>query len=113
LKETREDTRDDLDDEIEYQRSKRADKYSSYNVSYSGNRRYIDNKQRERQAKKDYDEYMGKVHHYVGVRNDSTAIILMLEEYDNYHLHPEIYEEKFERVSEWGDSRALLCPGRL
>lgn len=113
LKEIREETRDDLDDEIEYQRSKRVDRYTSYNVSYSGNRRYIENKQRERQDKKNYDEYMGKLHHYVGVRNDSTAIVMMLEEYEFYKPYPEIFEEKFQRVSEWGDSRTLLCLGRV
>jgi len=45
LKETREDTRDDLDDEIEYQRSKRADRHFAPGVSYSGNRKYTENKQ--------------------------------------------------------------------
>ena len=112
LKETREETRDDVDDEIEYQRSKRADKYTSHNISYSGNRRYTENKQQERQFKKDYDGYMSRLHQCVSVRNDSEAIILLLENYDLYSTQPEIYEEEFQRVSEWGDSRTLLCLGR-
>ena len=48
--EKREESRDDLDDEIEYQRSKRADSYGSPGISFSGNRKYIENKLRERQA---------------------------------------------------------------
>ena len=112
LKDTREQTRDDLDDEIEYQRSKRADRHTSPGLSFSGNRRYIEDKQREKQAKKDYDEYMGKMHHHVSVHNDSEAIVMMLQEYDDYRPHPEIYEEMFERVSEWGNSRMQLCLGR-
>lgn len=113
LKDIREETRDDLDDEIEYQRSKRADKYNSYNLSFSGNRRYIDNKQQEKQFKKDYDEYMGRLHQHVSVHNDSEAIVLLLENYEFYLPHPEIYEEEFQRISEWGNSRTLLCLGRL
>jgi len=113
LKGTRDETRDDVDDEIEYQRSKRADKYTSHNISFSGNRRYTENKQQERQFKKDYDEYMSRLHQYVSVRNDSEAIVLLLDNYELYFPQPEIYEEEFQRVSEWGDSRTLLCLGRI
>lgn len=113
LKEIKEDTRDDLDDEIEYQRSKRADRFTSHNVSFSGNRRYTENKQRERQFKKDDNQYQNRLYNYVTHQNDSEAIVLMLEEYDFQHVSVEIYEEQFDRMLEWGASRAVLCMGRV
>ncbi len=113
LKNVRSDTREDLEDEIEYQRSKRADRFTSHDVSFSGNRRYIENKQREKQATKDYDEHMGRLYQYVSCKNDGEAVALMLEDYELHSVCPEIYEEKFQRMREWGASRAVLCMGRV
>ena len=113
LKARCDDIRDDLADEIEYQRSKRQDRFSSYNVSYTGNRRYVENKQREKQAQKDYDQHVGRIYQYVNSKQDGEAIILMLEDYDLHSVCPEICEERFQRMSEWEPSRALLCMGRV
>ena len=113
LKETYDDTRDELADEIEYQRSQRADRHSSYNLSFSGNRQYINNKQQERQFKKDHDQYMGKLYQCVSVHNDSEAIVLILDDYDFQRVYVENYEELFQRIMEWGNSRTALCVGRI
>lgn len=113
LKETREDTRDDLDDEIEYQRSKRADRYSMPGLSFSGNRKYIENKQQEKQFKKENDEYMGRLHQYVRCGNDSNAIALILDDYEFQSVCVENYEALFQRINEWGQSRTVLCMGRV
>ncbi|MCW8831592.1 MAG: rhomboid family intramembrane serine protease, partial [Gammaproteobacteria bacterium] len=95
LKETREDTRDDLDDEIEYQRSKRADRHFAPGVSYSGNRKYIESKQQQRQFKKNHDEYMGRLYQYVQCGNDSEAIALIMDDYEFQSVCVENYEELF------------------
>jgi len=113
LKETYEDTRDELADEIEYQRSKRADRHTSYNISFSGNRQYIANKQQERQFKKNQDQYMSKLYQCVSVHNDSEAIVLILNDYDFQRAYVENYEELFQRIMEWGNSRTALCVGRI
>ena len=113
LKETHDDTSDELADEIEYQRSKRADKHTSHNISFSGNQQYLANKQQERQFKKDESEYMSRLYQYVKCTNDSEAIVLILDDYDFQRVHVENYEDLFQRISEWGASRALLCMGRV
>lgn len=113
LKETREDTRDELADEIEYQRSQRADRYFAPGVSYSGNRSYMANKAQEKQFKKDHAEYMSRLHQYVQCGNDSQAIVLILDDYEFQRVYVENYEELFQRIREWGDSRTVLCMGRI
>lgn len=113
LKETREDTRDDLDDEIEYQRSKRADRHTTPGISFSGNRKYIEGKQQQRQFEKDHAEYMGRLYQYVQCGNDSNAIVLILDDYEFQSFCVENYEELFQRITEWGDSRTALCMGRV
>ena len=113
LKETHDDTSDELADEIEYQRSKRADKHTSHNISFSGNQQYLANKQQERQFKKDESEYMSRLYQYVKCTNDSEAIVLILDDYDFQHVHVENYDDLFQRIGEWGPSRTLLCMGRV
>ena len=113
LKETRDDTSDELADEIEYQRSKRADKYTTQNISFRGNRQYIANKQQQREFKKNNDEYMSRLYQFVKCKNNSEAIVLILDDYDFQRVHVENYEDLFKRINEWGPSRTSLCMGRV
>ncbi len=113
LKETHDDTRDELADEIEYQRSKRADRHTTHNLSFSGNRQYLANKQQERQFKKDEEQYMGKLYQYVKTQNDSEAIVLILDDYEFQRVYVENYEDLFQHIREWGGSRTALCIGRV
>ena len=113
LKETRARSRDELADEIEYQRSQRADRHTAYNVSFSGNRQYLADKQQQRQFIKNNDEYLSRLYQYVKCGNDSEAMVLILDDYDFQRAHVENYEELFQHIAQWGSSRTLLCVGRI
>jgi membrane associated rhomboid family serine protease len=112
LKERREDIREELDDEIEYMRSQRADRYSMPST-YKGGKHRIANAHRERQAKEQFNCFMDEVYLLVDIRRDSEAIALLLDKYDIYCGSIEIYEEIFWDMYKWRQGKALLCLGRL
>ena len=105
------DIKDEVDDAIEYARSLRGD--TGMASTYAGDRRRLENEAHEREAKRDYEQCMSRVYNYVQATRDSDALMLILEDYEIKQHSIEIYQELFDRMQQWGPSRALLCTGRL
>lgn len=110
LRQRRDEVKGELEDEIE---DIAAERNSNNPLQYSGGRRAFQNYQMQKEFKKNNDEFMEKLHRYVRTHQDSQAQALILDDYEMKSSSPEIYEELFERVQEWGPSRTLLCIGRL
>ena len=110
FKDQRGNVQDELEDEIEYMRAERA--FGATHLNYSGGQRELENRYRVKQAKCDDDAFMAQVYQYVNADRDSDAIVLMLNDYEFQKSSVQIFEELFDRVKEWGDTRALLCLGR-
>ena len=112
LKVRREDIREELEDEIDYMGSRRADRNSMVN-SYKGGKQRISEERRERQAKEQYNCFMDEIYRCVDTHRHGEAVALLLEKYDLYRGSIEIYEEIFWEMHKWRHGRALLCLGRL
>ncbi|MEA1888155.1 MAG: rhomboid family intramembrane serine protease [Pseudomonadota bacterium] len=102
-----------IDEEIENQREKRADVLGTHTHSNIGNYRRIIEQKQMQAAEAEYESQMEDVYFSIKSGNDSTAILKLLEEYDLWSESPEVYEEVFNRMQQWGASRTLFCIGRL
>ncbi|MFK5984810.1 MAG: rhomboid family intramembrane serine protease [Pseudomonadota bacterium] len=111
FKDIKKNTKDELADEIEYRSAERIS--GSSFATYSGGRHELRNRQQAKEFKKKEDNYMSELHRYVRARQDSNAITLMLKDYEIQSASPVIFEDLFDRMKLWGDSRTLLCLGRL
>ncbi len=112
FKKEKEDAKYELDLEIDYMRTKR-ESFSNITSMYKGDRVYVDNKQREHDAKKAYGKYNEDLYRQVKIGNTSEALALLIEPYDTYEDSPEIYIELFNQIGEWKKKRVYLCAGRL
>jgi hypothetical protein len=112
LKGCREEIREELDDEIEYRRSLRADSLGTLSSDRGGQHR-IANQWREHYAKEAYARFVDRLYRCVKVGKDSEALVLMLEEYDLYKDSAEIYETLFWEMKAYHHRRSVLCLGRL
>jgi len=112
LKRCREEIREELDEEIEYRRSIRADRLGTLSSDRSGQHR-IANQWREHYAKQEYDRFVDRLYRCVKAGKDSDAIVLMLEDYDLYKDSVEIYETLFWEMKAYHHRRSMLCLGRL
>jgi membrane associated rhomboid family serine protease len=111
FREHKEDIKDEVDDAVDYARSLRQD--TGIASTYRGDRARLEYEARERDAKRNYERYMSQIYNFVQAKRDSDAIMLILEDYDLKQHSIEIYYELFNRMLQWGASRALLCTGRL
>jgi membrane associated rhomboid family serine protease len=111
LKERKEETREELADEVEAMKIEKQFG-SSRSMSYRG-RKELDLQQAGREKGKAHDKFMGAIHKRVTTHRDSEAIVLLMEKYDYDQTSIPEYEALFERINEWAPSRTLLCMGRL
>ena len=111
LKDHKSDVKEEIADAIDYARSERQ----GYGMAstYSGGREKMLDQLRERDAKRDYENYQSRIYQLVQANRDSDAIMLVLQDYEEWQYSVEIYAEMFERMQGWGPSRTLLCTGRL
>lgn len=112
FKARREETRDELNEEIELQKSDRNDKLGKLRTHKVGIERFADQR-RQKKENEAYYALLDRVGRLVSVHRDSDAVALLLEHSDGYSLSVEIYDEIFDEISKWGRSRALFCIGRL
>ncbi len=112
LKGCKEDIREELDEEIEYRRALRADKFGIPSSDRSGRQR-IANERREHSARQEYSKFEDRLYRHVKAGNDSDAIILMLDDYELYKDSVEIYENIFWEMKDYLHRRSMLCLGRL
>lgn len=111
FKERRGDIEDELKEEINYRRHSRNK--DTFNANYIGGKRQYDDSLWIKLAKREYEEHLSKIYTYVQSERDSDAVVLLLEDYEFKQRSVEIYEELFERMSQWQPSRTILCMGRL
>jgi membrane associated rhomboid family serine protease len=65
-----------------------------------------------KQETRNHDKFLGRIYQMVKTHRDSEAVLSLLEKYDLTTPTDEL-EQLFERMSQWGRSRAVLCVGRL
>lgn len=111
FKERRDDYQYELDGAIDESRYHRKD--TVFKVSSQSERDDFSNKLRIKTANREYEDNLSRVYEYVISDRDSEATVLLLDDDNVKYASVEIYEELFDRVSQWKPSRALLCMGRL
>ena len=102
----------ELDLEIDYMRTKR-ESFSNVATLYKGDRAYVDSKQREHEATKEYGKFNEQLYKNINVGNTSEALSSLIEKYDLFEESPELYIELFNDIGEWKKKRVYLCTGRL
>ena len=110
LKERREDTREELEQEIEVMKVEQ--KHGKTRSEAFRSKVASEQRQIEVQQTRDFDKFMGKVYQCVKTHRDGEAINLLLSKYGLDTPVKEL-EDLFKRVEEWGPSRTQLCLGRL
>lgn len=113
MRKQRDDYRDDIDDEIEHQRLKRSVLPGSHEGSNTGSYKRIGEGRRVRAAEAEYESLMEDVYTAVSTYQDNEAVVMLLRDYDLWADSPEVYEDIFHRIQQWGSSRTLFCIGRL
>ena len=111
LRQRKQETRDELDDEIEAMKA-RGMGWSSRAMA-PGRPREMEPEIEERVAARDQDGFMSRVYRMVECDRDSDAVCLLMERYDFLETEVHELEALYERIEEWGPSRALLCLGGL
>ena len=102
----------ELDVEIDFMRAKR-ESFSNIATLYKGDRTYVDSKQREHDAKKEYGKFNEQLYKNIKVGNTEVALSSLIEKYDLFEESPELYIELFNDIGEWKKKRVYLCTGRL
>jgi Uncharacterized membrane protein (homolog of Drosophila rhomboid) len=103
---------DEVADEIEYRRARRADALGVLD-SYKSRNRHSINADRELAARREFAVFVDQVYHAVESGNDALAINLLLSRYDEYRHAIELYEEIYAQMQTWRQTRTVLCLSRL
>ncbi len=111
LKQRREETRAELQAEIEVMHQERKNR-AAHSVSYRRNKE-LEQIQTTRQQARDDDRFMANIYRAVTTDRDSEALVLLMDKYDYFQTDTAQFETLFEHVQKWGPSRTLLCIGRL
>lgn len=111
FKDRRDDYQYELDGAIDESRYHRKD--TVFKVSSQSERDDFTNKLRIKTANREFEDKLSRVYAYVISDRDSEATVLLLNDDNVMYASVEIYEELFDRVSQWKPSRVLLCMGRL
>lgn len=110
MKQRREDISDELEAEIEaIDIERREGKTRAQAHRYNKAITPIETQKKQDLA---YEKFMLRIYRMVKADRDSEAILELLEKFELGIFYTEL-EPVFERASEWGPSRALLCLGRL
>jgi membrane associated rhomboid family serine protease len=110
LKDRREEIKDELAHEVKAMRIKQQHgKIRSEAFRFN---KVMDEKLAEKQETEKQERFMQQLYQMVTTRRDSEAVNLMLSKHDLDTPTHEL-EQLFDRMEEWGPSRALLCLGRL
>ena len=110
LKERRKEVAEELEEEL-----KAVDvgiKHGKERESTYRHNKVLDERQAAKEATRNYDRFMNDLYRQVNSNRDSEAIALMLSRFDDHTPIQEL-EAAFQRISEWGPSRTLLCLGRM
>lgn len=103
---------DEVADEVEFRRARRADVLGVAD-SYKSRNPHSINADRELAARREFATFVDQIYHAVEVGNDAKAINLLLSRYDEYRHAIELYEEIYQQMLTWRQTRAILCLSRL
>ena len=78
-----------------------------------GRKKKIEEQPAQRMSGQEYDRFMGRVYRMVGCHRDSDAVCMLMGEYDYLQTTTQEFEALYKHVEQWGNSRTLLCLGRL
>ncbi len=110
LKERREEVAEELEEEL--MAVEVGIKHGKERESTYRHNKVLDERQATKEATRDYDRFMSDLYRQVSSNRDSEAIAMMMIRFDERTPVPEL-EAAFQRISEWGPSRTLLCLGRM
>ena len=111
LKDRKEETREELADEIEAMKIQKQFG-NSRSMSFRG-RKERAQQQEIRIETREHEKLMGRVYKMVTTHRDSDAVYLLTEKYDYQRTQTPEFEALFDHIEKWGPSRTLLCIGRL
>jgi membrane associated rhomboid family serine protease len=110
LEHRREEIKDELAHEVKAMRIKQTHgKIRSEAFRYN---KVMDEKMTEKKETREQERFMQQLYKMVTTHRDSDAVNLIISKHDMDTPTHEL-EQLFERMEEWGPSRALLCLGRL
>ena len=110
LSDRREEVQEELAHEIKTMRiEQREGKTRSEAHRY---KQTMEQRESGKQEARNHDKFLGRIYQMVKTHRDSEAVLSLLEKYDLTTPTDEL-EQLFERMSQWGRSRAVLCIGRL
>jgi membrane associated rhomboid family serine protease len=112
LRQQRELNQDDLDEVMWQQRWQRNNWFSG-SSGYRKRPETYQNEIRLEQAKRDYQAFIDRLIRAVRARQNSEAVLVLLEYYNLYQQHPDAYEDLFQEMKVYGHCRAVQCAGRL
>ena len=110
LKQRREETREELAEEIEAMGLEQ--RYGKTRAQAHRYKRAMEPIVESRTRDQEFDRFMALIYQKVTTNRDSDAVVALLERYGSETPYTEL-ETVFERFLEWGPSRATLCLGRL
>lgn len=110
LKDRKEDTREELAQEVEAMNIQR--KFGRTRSEAFRARSVIEERQKQKKQKQDHDRFMGRLYQMVKTHRNSEAVLTLLTRYGTDTPTNEL-EALFDPVKDWGPSRMALCLGRM
>ena len=102
---------DELNDEIE--QMKLVQQHGEIRGAQMRDSKRLQIEREQKQQQLDYDRLMTRLYKMVSSKQDSDALVLLLQPYHEQQLTSAQVEQWYDRVKSWGPSRTLLCLGRL
>ncbi|MDJ0833822.1 MAG: rhomboid family intramembrane serine protease [Gammaproteobacteria bacterium] len=110
LKQRREETREELSEEIEAMKVRQH--YGKDREDAYRSKKKMQQRELQKQAQRDHDKFLASLYQKVKTNRDSEAMLQFLERYDDSTQVPEL-EQLYTYFEQWGPSRFLLCIGRM
>ncbi len=110
LKERREETREELAEEIEAMKVRQH--YGKDRESAHRSKKIMQQREVQKQAQRENDRFMASLYQRVKTHRDSEAMMSFLQRYADDTQAAEL-ERLYAYIEKWGPSRFLLCIGRL
>jgi membrane associated rhomboid family serine protease len=109
LKERREETREELSEEIAAMKLRQ--RYGKDREDAYRSKKVLDQRQAESRERRENDQFMGRLYQMVKTHRDNEAMMLFLQRHEDT---PTLELEKlYQHTTDWGPSRFLLCLARL
>lgn len=111
-RERRTQVQEELADAIHLARAERQDTLGILS-SYRGEQTRITGEKARHQGALMYSRYLERLYKLVSSGRTGEALMLALEDYEQYACDPSYYAALFEDIGKWKQGRVYLCMGRL